>query len=181
MSADNLEERLPIANPRDEFGRLAATFNELITRLDASFDQPQQFMADASHELRTPLSVMHTAAEVILEQPRRTESEYGDALAMMDAQTRRLTRIVEDMFTLARADTGEHPLQQSSFYLDELICETAHAARMLARKEVSVEVAVAAQTLFRGDEDLLRQMFLNLLDNAIKYTPAGGNVRVSLA
>ncbi|MDQ3753900.1 MAG: HAMP domain-containing protein [Acidobacteriota bacterium] len=182
ISAENLEERLPVANPRDELGRLAATFNELLARLNASFDQQRQFMADASHELRTPLSVMHTTAEVTLEQPRRTESEYRDALALMDAQVRRLSRIVEDMFTLARADAGRRPLHQSDFYLDELICETAQAAWMLAaRKEVSVEVASAeADVPVRGDEGLLRQMLLNLLDNAIRYTPAGGHVCVSL-
>lgn len=182
ISAENLDVRLPVANPRDELGRLAATFNELLARLNASFDRQRQFMADASHELRTPLSVMHTTAEVTLEHPRRTESEYRDALAMMDTQVRRLTRIVEDMFTLARADAGRLELHQSDFYLDELISETAQAARVLAaRKDVSMEVAVAADVPFRGDEELLRQMMLNLLDNAIRYTPAGGKVRVSLA
>ncbi|MBC7931079.1 MAG: HAMP domain-containing protein [Rubrivivax sp.] len=182
ISAENLGERLPVANPRDELGRLAATFNELLARLNASFDQQRQFMTDASHELRTPLSVMHTTAEVTLEQPRRSEGEYRDALAMMDAQVKRLARIVEDMFTLARADAGRQPLRQSDFYLDELIGETARAARVLAaRKEVSLEVAAAADVPFRGDEGLLRQMLLNLLDNAIRHTPAGGRVRVSLA
>ncbi len=182
ISAENLEERLPVANPRDELGRLASIFNELLARLNESFDQQRQFMADASHELRTPLSVMHTTAEVTLEQPQRAESEYREALTMMDAQTRRLTRIVEDMFTLARADAGRHPLHQSNFYLDELICETVHAAEVLAaRKEILVEVAVATEVPFRGNEELLRQMLLNLLGNAIKYTPTGGNVRVSLA
>jgi len=181
ISADNLGERLPVANARDELGQLAATFNDLLARLNASFDQQRQFMTDASHELRTPLSVMHTTAEVTLKQPRRTESEYRDALEMMDAQVRRLARIVEDMFTLARADAGRHPLHQSDFYLDELIGETARAARMLAaRKEVAVEVATASDVPFHGDEGLLRQMLLNLLDNAIRYTPAGGHVRLSL-
>lgn len=181
ISAENLEERLPVANARDELGRLAAAFNELLARLNASFDQQRQFMADASHELRTPLSVMHTTAEVTLEQPRRTESEYRDALKMMDTQVRRLSRIVEDMFTLARADAGRRPLHPSDFYLDELISETTQAARMLAaRKEVSVEVATEEDVPFRGDEGLLRQMLLNLLDNAIRYTPAGGRVRVGL-
>ncbi|MBA3355070.1 MAG: HAMP domain-containing protein [Pyrinomonadaceae bacterium] len=182
ISAENLEERLPVANPRDALGQLAATFNELLARLNASFDQQRQFMADASHELRTPLSVMHTAAEVTLEQPRRTESEYREALQMVDAQTRRLARIVEDMFTLARADAGRRPLHPSNFYLDELTRETARAAEVLAvRKRVSVEVSDAAEIPFRGDEGLLRQMLLNLLDNAIRHTPAGGHVSVSLA
>ncbi|MEW5978504.1 MAG: ATP-binding protein [Acidobacteriota bacterium] len=182
ISAENLEERLPVSNPRDELGKLADTFNELLTRLKTSFDQQRQFMADASHELRTPLSVLHTTAEVILEQPRRTEAEYRDALRLIDTQARRLTRVVEDMFTLARADAGRYPIHQGHFYLDELVRETAHAAQILAaRKEVSVEVRAAVESPFCGDEDLLRRMLLNVLDNAIKFTPAGGNVRVSLA
>jgi two-component system, OmpR family, sensor kinase len=180
IGAENLGERLPVANPRDELGRLAATFNELLGRLNASFDRQRQFMADASHELRTPLYVMRTAAEVTLEQPHREEGEYRDALLMVEAQARRLTRIVEDMFTLARADAGRRELQTADFYLDELVAETTRAARVLAeRKGVGVELK-AAETRYWGDEGLLRQMLLNLLDNAIKHTPPGGVVSVSL-
>ena len=182
ISAENLEMRLPVANPRDELGQLAATFNELLSRLDSSFSLQRQFMADASHELRTPLSVMRTATQVILEKPRRDENEYRDALAMINDQTRRLARIVDDMFTLARADAGRRPLTLGSFYLDELIGETARAASVLAaRKGVTVEAAEPAEVLYYGDEHLLRQMLLNLLDNAIRHTPAGGRIRVSLA
>lgn len=182
ISAESLEQRLPVANPRDELGQLAGAFNELLARLDASFDLQRQFMTDASHELRTPLSVMRTTAQVILEKPRRDENEYRDALAMIDAQTRRLARIVDDMFTLARADSGRRPLTLSNFYLDELIGETTRAASVLAaRKGVAVEAAELAEVLCHGDQDLLRQMLLNLLDNAIKHTPAGGAIRVSLA
>ncbi|HEV2664125.1 MAG TPA: ATP-binding protein [Blastocatellia bacterium] len=181
ISAENLERRLPVANPRDELGQLASTFNELLARLDASFGLQRQFMTDASHELRTPLSVMRTTTQVILERPRRDENEYRDALAMIDDQTRRLARIVDDMFTLARADAGRRPLAQSSFYLDELIAETARAASVLAaRKGVTVETSRSPEVHYYGDEHLLRQMLLNLLDNAIRHTPAGGGVRVSL-
>src|SRR5215813_1537923 len=181
ISAENLERRLPVANPRDELGQLASTFNELLARLAASFDLQRQFMADASHELRTPLSVMRTTAQVILERPRRDENEYRNALAMIDDQTRRLARIVDDMFTLARADAGRRPLAHSAFYLDELIVETARAAGVLAaRKGVMVETAWSPEVSYYGDEHLLRQMLLNLLDNAIKHTPAGGVVRVNL-
>ncbi len=188
IGSGNLDERLPVANPRDELGQLAATFNELLARLDDAFTQQQrafeqqrQLMADASHKLRTPLSVMHTTAEVTLAGERRDEGEYRDAVAMMDAQTRRMRRIVEDMFTLARADAGHRPLERTDFYLDELVAETACAASVPAtRKGVKVEVAASVETLYRGDEGLLRQMLLNLLDNAIKYTPADGAVRVSL-
>ena len=182
IGAENLDLRLPIANPRDELGRLAATFNELLERLQSSFAQQRQFMADASHELRTPLSVMRTAAEVTLEQPQRDESEYREALTMIDRQTDRLTRIVEDMFTLARADAGKRELSKHDFYLDELLAETASAAAVLAkRKGVIVECTSGIETPYRGDEDLLRQMILNLLDNAIKFTSAGGRVHLQLS
>ncbi|MDT7542073.1 MAG: two-component system, OmpR family, sensor kinase [Acidobacteriota bacterium] len=182
ISAENLEQRLPIANPRDELGRLAATFNELLTRLDDTFTLRRRFMADASHELRTPLSVIRTAADVTLEREGRSEIEYRDALKIIDEQSRRLTRIVEDMFTLARADVGHQNLHPTDFYLDELISEAARAADVLgARKDVAITVAPAAETPFHGDEGLLRQMILNLLDNAVKHTPSGGSVRVSLS
>ncbi len=182
ISAENLEQRLPVGNPRDELGRLAATFNELLSRLNESFTHQRRFMADASHELRTPLSVMRTATDVTLEREGRTEGEYRDALKIIDEQSRRLSRIVEDMFTLARADVGQQGLHPCDFYLDELVMEAARAAGVLAsRKGVRVSVAPAAETPFHGDEGLLRQMLLNLLDNAVKHTPGGGSVRVVLA
>src|SRR5215475_13010291 len=120
-------------------------------------------MADASHELRTPLSVMRTATQVTLEMKSREESEYREALAMIDDQTHRLSRIVDDMFTMARADSGR-PLTLRDLYLDELIGETVRAAGTLAVcKGVMIEAARPPKTLYHGDEDLLRQMLLNLL------------------
>lgn len=182
IGAHNLEQRLPVANERDELGRLAVTFNELLSRLNSAFSQQRQFMADASHEMRTPLSVMRTTTGVTLEQPHRQEEEYREALKIIDEQIGRLVRIVEDMFTLARADSGRYPLRQTSFYLDELLVETSRAARVLsADRNVSLELDDPSESLFYGDEDLLRRMFLNLLDNAIKHTPPGGIVRASLA
>jgi two-component system OmpR family sensor kinase len=182
ISAENLEQRLPVANPRDELGRLASTFNELLARLNESFSHQRRFMADASHELRTPLSVMRTATDVTLEREGRSEAEYRDALKIIDEQSRRLSRIVEDMFTLARADVGRQGLRPCDFYLDELVMEAARAAGVLAsRKEVEVVVNPAPETPFHGDEGLLRQMLLNLLDNAVKHTQAGGSVHLGLA
>jgi two-component system OmpR family sensor kinase len=181
MGAANLDQRLPVANPRDELGQLAVTFNELLARVNAAFDQQRKFMADASHELRTPLSVMHVTADVTLDRPHRDESEYREAIRMMYEQTQQLTRIVEDMFILARADSGRFPLRKSKFYLDELVEETARAAGILASgKEVTIEVVRSSESPVYSDEDLLRRMILNLLDNAIKYTPPKGTVRVSL-
>ena len=180
--AENLNAQLPVANPRDELGQLATAFNKLLARLKTSFDQQRQFMADASHELRTPLSIIHANAEITLEHSEGNVDEYREALASIKRQTQRLMRLVEDMFTLARADAGRRPLHRSVFYLDELVSETTEAARVLAtRKAIAVEVADAAEMPFRGDEVLLRQMLLNLLDNAIRHTPTGGRVCVNLA
>jgi heavy metal sensor kinase len=181
IGAANLNERLPVANPRDELGKLAETFNELLGRLHQDFVRQQQFMADASHELRTPVSVIRTATEVTLEQPQRDGSEYREAMTIVSEQTRRLTRIVEEMLTLSRADAGQRELKPTSFYLDELVAEAARTAGVLAvRKGVVIHLDPTTETYFCGDEDLLRQMLLNLLDNAIKFTPGGGTIQLRL-
>ena len=182
MGAETLGGALPIANPRDELGRLAAAFNELLARLHAAFMQQRQFMADASHELRTPLSAVRAAADVTLQRPHREEAEYREALDLVGDHARRLTRIVEDMFTLARADAGHQPLRRSRFYLDELLADVARAARLVAAPHgVTVVVTAAAESAVEGDEDLLRRLVLNLVDNAVKHSPQGGVVRVDLA
>ena len=181
IGAENLEQRLPIANPRDELGQMASTFNELLARLQESFTRQRRFVADASHELRTPLHVIHTATEVMMDSRQSEVSEYRETLAIINEQTRRLNKIVDDLFTLARADSGQRRLDPHDFYLDELIAETVRAAGVLAgRKNVSVEFEEAAEAPYCGDEALLRQMLLNLLDNAIKHTPAGGKVILRL-
>jgi two-component system, OmpR family, sensor kinase len=182
ISAENLGERLPMCNPRDELGRLSATFNELLERLANSFSQQRQFMADASHELRTPLSVIRIASAVSLERQEREQREYREALAIIEQQARRLSRIVEDMFILARADAGHPSLQITKFYLDELVIETTRDASVLAsRKHIQVSLPSMPEAPFEGDEGLLRQMMGNLFGNAIKYTPDGGAVRVAMA
>lgn len=181
LGAGSLDRQLPVANPRDELGQLATSFNELLARLDAAFDEQRRFMADASHELRTPLSVMSTAAGVTLKKAHREEEEYREALQMMAEQTRRLSRIVQDMFILARADAGHYPLQNRALYLNDLLDEVARAGGMLASdKDVTVELTNLPEAAFHGDEDLLRQMVMNLMDNAVKFTPARGVVRLSL-
>ena len=181
IGVENLGGRLPVANPHDELGRLASTFNELLGRLAASFAQQRQFMADASHELRTPVATMRTAATVSLQVPHRTEADYRETLQIIEHQTERLARLVEDMFTLARADAGSYPVERSPMYLDELIEEVARAARVLAsRKNVAIEVAAAEGVPFTGDEDLIRRLIVNLLDNAIRHAPPGSTVTTSL-
>jgi two-component system, OmpR family, sensor kinase len=126
--------------------------------------------------------VMSTAADVTLKKEYREEEEYREALQMMAEQTRRLSRIVQDMFILARADAGHYPLQNRALYLNDLLDEVARAGGLLASdKNVTVELTNLPEAAFHGDEDLLRQMVMNLVDNAVKFTPAGGVVRLGLA
>ncbi len=181
IGAENLDQRLPVVNPRDELGRLAGAFNDLLSRLSSAFGMQRQFMADASHELRTPVSVIRTATSVTLEKERRTEDEYRSALNIIDEQSRRLTRVVNDMFKLARADAGRLTLQKHAFYLDELVGEMARAAGVLgASKDIAVHLPPLPESPCYGDEDLLRQMISNLLDNAVKHAPRGVSVSLSL-
>jgi heavy metal sensor kinase len=181
ISAENLDQRLPVLNAHDELGQLAATFNDLLSRLSSAFAQQRQFVADASHEFRTPVSVMRTAAAVTLEKSHRSEEEYRNALAIVDVQIRRMSRIVEDMFRLARADAGRLTLELRPFYLDEVLAETSRAASILAApKNIRVELPRLPETSCYGDEDLLRRMFMNVLENAVKYTPEGGRITVNL-
>jgi heavy metal sensor kinase len=183
IGAFNLNERLPVPKARNELGRLAQIFNELLSRLDLSFEQQRRFMADASHELRTPVAIVCGESEVALSQQARSTEEYRESLAIVHDEGRRLTRIVEDLFTLTRADAGQYKFERATFYLDETIGECLRAVRSLAAQH-GLELQykyTGDELLFRGDEGLIRRMILNLLDNAIKFTPAGGHVSVNIA
>ncbi len=180
IGAENLHERLPIQNAKDELGRLAASFNELLERVDQSFERQRRFMSDASHELRTPAAILRGESEVALSRTERPAEEYRESLAVLHAEAQRLTQIVEDLFTLTRADAGQYPLSPKEFYLDELVADCTHAARSLASaKQIALTCEVPEELPIRADEALLRRMILNLLDNAIKYTPARGRIAVS--
>ena len=173
IGVEDLRARLPVANARDELGRLAETFNDLLDRLEASIVQQRQFMADASHELRTPVATSRTAAAVALQQPHRDEPEYRETLAIVEQQTTRLSRIVEDMFTLARADAGSYPVRRGEMYLDEVVDEVVRAARVLAAaRQVTIELTSSGPAPFTGDEELVRRLLGNLLDNAVRHAPA---------
>jgi two-component system, OmpR family, sensor kinase len=181
IGGENLSERLPVVNQRDELGRLAETFNELLGRVETSLTQQRQFMADASHELRTPVATARTAASVALQQPHRGEIDYRETLDIIEQQTVRLSRIVDDMFTLARADAGNYPVHRTPMYLDEVVDDVVRAARVLASpKGVSIETATMPSAMYTGDEDLIRRLIVNLLDNAIRHAPHGSTVRVRL-
>ena len=181
IGVEDVSGRLPVVNPRDELGRLAETFNDLLDRLERSLTQQRQFMADASHELRTPVATSRTAASVALQQPRRDEQEYREALGIIEQQTSRLSRIVDDMFTLARADAGNYPVRRTPMYLDEVVEDVVRAARVLASThDVTIEADAVRSAAFTGDEDLVRRLIVNLLDNAIRYSPRDTVVRIRL-
>jgi len=179
MSAQNLDERLPVLNPRDELGHLAGTFNDLLERLNRAMEQQRRFMADASHELRSPVSIIRGEAEVALSQVRSPE-EYRESLAISLEEARRLSQIVDDLFTLARADAGQYPLHPRDFYLEEMAGDCVRAARsMAAARGTTLSYEPDGEMPIHADEALVRRLTMNLLDNAIKFTPAGGAVRVA--
>jgi signal transduction histidine kinase len=142
IGAADLTGRLPVANPRDELGHLAATFNELLARLEAAMTRQRHFMAEASHELRTPVTTTRTAANVALQQEHRDEGDYRRTLEIVEQQATRLSRIVDDMFTLARADAGTYPVRRQPMYLDEVLEEVIAATRVVAAiRNVAIEMA----------------------------------------
>ena len=180
IGSRNLHERLPVGNSGDEVGRLAEVFNGMLGRLERAFESMRSFMADASHELRTPLAVIRGEADVSLTRERPAE-EYRASLGIIHDESKRMSRLVEEMFDLARADAGHRPLNLEEFYLNDVVEECCRSAQALSHpKNLALTVEAAADVPFRGDAALIRQMTLNLLDNAIRYTPAGGSVAVRL-
>lgn len=177
MGAANLGARLAVANQRDELGQLALTFNQLLDRLEESFERQRRFIADASHELRTPVAILRGETEVTLSKSDRSPEEYRETLGILRDESQRLTRIIEDLFTLTRADAGEYPLSPTDLYLDELATDALRSARSLAMaKNITLCSSIVPELPLRADEALLRRMLLNLLDNAIKYTPESGKI-----
>jgi signal transduction histidine kinase len=162
-------------------GLFARAFNSLVARLRTSLQTQRQFMADASHELRTPVSVVRSASDVALSREHRSEEEYREALSLVADQSRRLGRLVDDMLVLARADAGGYPLRPVDLYLDEVITQCCRAVEVLATERgVAIRLAPLMEVPLTGDEDLLRQLFLNLLQNAVQHTPSGGSVSVEI-
>jgi signal transduction histidine kinase len=166
----------------DELGQLARAFNGLVARLRAALQTQRQLMADASHELRTPVSIVRTAAEVTLVREHRDEHEYREALAIAGDQARRLGRLVDDMLVLARADAGGYPLRPVDLYLDEVIEECRRAVTVLAAgRGVHIAGGGWPEIPFRGDEGLLRQLVLNVLQNAVQHTPPDSRVTIGVS
>lgn len=180
ISASNLDARLPVAGDAELSG-LARVINALLDRLENAFVQQRRFMADASHELRTRTTIIRTEADVTLTREHRGEDEYRQSVGVILEASRRLTRIVDDLFLMARADAGHLTVRDEPLYLEEIVHDaTRGIAQVGERRGVRVELRHMTQAPIRGDADLLGRVFLNLLDNAIKHSPQGGTVTVDM-
>jgi heavy metal sensor kinase len=178
ISAERLGERLSIENPEDELGRLGIVFNEMLGRLQAAFDQLRRFTSDASHELRTPLTAIRSVGEVAL-QDQRSPAEYRDVIGSMLEEVDRLTRLAESLLALSRADAGHVQLQREEIPLLRLAEEASSVVEVLAEeKRQQIDIAGDANFLVSVDRLILRQAIVNLLDNAIKYSPQGSQILV---
>jgi heavy metal sensor kinase len=176
INAERLSARLEAENPEDELGRLASAFNETLARLEVSFEQLRRFTSDASHELRTPLTAIQTVGEIGL-RGAPTAEHYKTVIESMLEETGRLTRLVESLLTIARADSGQIQLARTDIVALPLVQEVASFVEILADdKRQSLALTGDATLHTFGDRAILRQIVINLLDNAIKYTPAGGNI-----
>ena len=145
-------------------------------------ESQRRFMADASHELRTPVSIIRSAADVTLSQPQRSTAEYQDSVSVIAEQAKRLSRLVDDLFLLARADVKGRPLATTRFYLDDVLAECVRAVELLgAPRHVHVDVASDTDIEMEADEDLVRRMLMNLLENAVRYTAEGTRVQVTMS
>jgi heavy metal sensor kinase len=180
ISAESLSERLPVENPEDELGQLARVLNQSLDRLQAAFQQLRRFTADASHELRTPLTAVRSVGEVAL-QDKRAPEEYREAIGSMLEEVDRLTRLVDSLLVLSRADAGQISLNRMRLPLVEVVQEAVSLVEVLAEEKgqqvrVESEPAIAVS----ADRLILRQALINLLDNAIKYSPAEARVNIRL-
>ncbi len=182
ISAASLDARLSVANPEDELGRLAGVLNALLGRLQQAFSRQRTFMADASHELRTPIAVVRGAADVALTSPAVTVESLRDSLKTVRVEGIRMTRIVNDLFLLARADSVAQPVTRELLFLEEIVTDASRAGRMLGNEHgVTVTADADVEAPFVGDANLIGRLLLNLVDNAVQFSPRGAGVHIALA
>jgi two-component system, OmpR family, sensor histidine kinase ArlS len=175
----DLSRRIDIQS-EDEMGRLAATLNWMISRLEEAFQKQRQFAADASHELRTPLAIIQAESSLALDR-RRTQAEYKRSLELVSSEVTYMSEIIGKLLLLAREEAGTEPINFQDVNVKDLISELSSDLETLAQeKGVVFSVGPLDDLTVRGDRFKLRQLFLNILDNAIRYTPSGGTVSSSL-
>jgi two-component system OmpR family sensor kinase len=176
--AEDLSQRLERTGPQDEVGRLAATFNEMLGRLEGLFTTQQRLVADVSHELRTPLTIIRGNIDLLWRGAAKDPQARQEALEAIEGEVTRMSRMVTDLLLLAQADVGVQ-LEKKPVELDTLLLEVYRQGQLIA-DGVEVKLGHEDQAVVMGDADRLKQLLLNLVDNAIKYTPVGGEVRLSL-
>ncbi|HTZ76061.1 MAG TPA: ATP-binding protein [Candidatus Aquilonibacter sp.] len=180
INSERLNERLPETNPQDELGHLARVFNAMLSRIEQSFEQLRRFTADASHELRTPLAAIRSIGEVEL-QKDPSAAEYRDTIGSMLEEVNRLTAIVENLLVLSRADSGQIAMHATDFRLAVLAREAAALLEVLIQdKDISFELRGDENACVHGDRLYLRHAVINVLHNAMKFTPAGGTIRAEI-
>lgn len=171
-------ERVGVFSVRDELGRLAATFNEMLASLEEAYAAQQRFVSDASHELRAPITVIQANLDLLTRHPAMPDAERQEAIAGAFGETARLARLVADLLSLARADAGV-AMRRERVELDRLLMDVLGEARHLARGQ-RLAVDSVEPVVVEGDPDRLRQLLLIPLDNAIRYTASGGQIAVAL-
>lgn len=180
IAAGDLSQRLSMPAAHDEIGRLAATFNNMIGRLDTSFRQIQQFTSDASHELRTPLTVMKGETDLVLRRPRSLD-DYKSVLESNLEEIDRMTRVVDELLFLSRADMGEVKVESLPVAMESLVEDIYRQAKLLAQdRNIEVLLGTVMPVVVQGDDLRLRELLLNLVENAMKYSYPGGKVEISL-
>ncbi|MGZ8381018.1 MAG: sensor histidine kinase [Nitrospira sp.] len=180
IAAGDLSQRLSMPAAQDEIGRLAATFNNMIGRLDTSFRQIRQFTSDASHELRTPLTVMKGETDLVLRRPRLLD-DYKSVLESNLEEIDRMTRIVDELLFLSRADMGEVRVESLPVAMESLVEDIHRQAKLLAQdRNIEVLLGTVMPVVVQGDDLRLRELLLNLVENAMKYSHPGGKVEISL-
>jgi heavy metal sensor kinase len=181
ITSERLAERLPVENEEDELGHLARAFNEMLSRIEGSFEQLKRFTSDASHELRTPLAAIRSVGEVGLNK-NATSEEYRDMIGSMLEEVNRLTNLVESLLTLSRADAGQLTLRYTIFPVMDLMRDAVGLLEVLIEEKKLAFALTGDESLFvKGDRLFLRQAVINVLHNAVKFTPVGGAISLSVS
>jgi two-component system OmpR family sensor kinase len=181
ITAENLKLRIALPETKDEISRLAETFNEMLDRLEKTFSSQRRFIEDLAHELKTPLSILKGELEVTLKK-LRSPDEYESTLSSSLEEANRIIKIVEDLLMLARYDKNMVPFEMKSLNIESLVRNLVDGIRPLAeQKNIDLHLSSKSSANIYGDEDKLKRLILNILENAVKYTPSPGKVFVDIS